>query len=152
MEQQVSTKEPHQMTRSEFIDNWLGKYHVTISERPISFTGWAKNNGITIPHVDYGRVFGMAMHNNKTRAQKGQWKAELSRYAEYTILYEKYKKEVAEVGVQSLASETQLAMLHKRKVRLALRNNKSVSRETLKDYPDIEGGFKDGMPKMQQET
>jgi hypothetical protein len=146
------TKEPHQMIRSEFIDHWLGKYRTTKTERPISFTEWAKSNGIVIPHVDFGKVFGMAMHNSKTSAQKGKWKAELSRYAEYTILYEKYKKEVAEVEIQVLANKEQLAMVHKRKVRLALRNNKSVSREILRDYPDIKGGFKDDMPKMQQAT
>lgn len=139
MEQQVSTKEPYQLTQAEFIDQWLGKYCITKTERPIRFTEWAKNNGITVPHVDYGKVFGMAMHNSKTMAQKGKWRAELSRYAEYDRLWQRYKKEVAEVEVQVLANEEQLALVHKRKVRIALCNNETVSRETLKDYPDIMG-------------
>jgi|SRR3989304_9492179 len=125
------------MTKAEFINQWLGKYHVTKNEHQVNFTEWAKNNGITIPHVDYGKMFDMAMINNKTLAQKGKWRSELSRYAEYDKLWQKYKKEGAKVEVQVLANKAQLALIHKRKVRLALRNNEKVSRETLKDYPDL---------------
>jgi len=141
-------KEPHQMTRAEFIDHWLGKYYITRSERLISFTEWAKNNGIAIPNVDYGKVFGMAMHNNKTMAQRGKWRSALSRYAEYDRLWQRYKKEVVEVEVQVLANEIQLALVHKRKVRLALRNNETIPQEVLEDYTDLIGGLKDGVPKM----
>lgn len=114
-----SQKEPHRQTQDEFINQHLGTYYITRTGRPISFEEWAKENNIAVPHVDYGKVFGMAMHNSKTRAQKGKWKAELSRYAAYQTLYERYREEVAEVDFQVLASREQLALIHKRKVRLA---------------------------------
>lgn len=97
----------------------MGTYYITRTGRPIKFEAWAKKNDIAIPYVDYGKVFGMAMHNSKTRAQKGKWKAELSRYAAYQALYERYKEEVAVVDFQVLASREQLALIHRRKARLA---------------------------------
>lgn len=144
--------EAHHTTRHEFVDRWLGKYHTTITKRPTNFAEWAKNNGIAIPNVDYGKVFGMAIHNNKTRALKGKWHSELRKYAAVNRLYEQYKEEVPEAESLVLANRVQLALIHKRKVRLALRNNEPVSREILKDYPDITGGCEDGVSKCNAQS
>lgn len=127
-------KEPWQMTQAEFIATEPLR---TIEVRPITFEQWAKEKEISIPSVDMGRVFGMAMECNKTRHKKGQWKAELKRYAQYETLRKQYETEIKPVPKKVKANRLQAGVLHKRKVRKALSEGKSVPHNVLKDYPSL---------------
>lgn len=127
-------KEPWQMTQAEFIATEPLR---TIEVRPITFEQWAKEKEISIPAVDMGRVFGMAMEPNKTRHKKGQWKAELKRCAQCETLRKQYEAEIKPVPKKVKANHLQAGVLHKRKVRKALSEGKPVPYDVLKDYPSL---------------